>query len=314
MPSLNRRRVTTNSPAPPPNADYKNGILTTLWEMKKDGKADETIKNVGKSLFRLAKLCNLNNPEAVKTFIATFNRKDGYKRALCYAYDCYVKTNGLTWKKPKYWVASKLPRIPLESQINLIISKSSLKLSTAISISKDTGLRPVECMNLRLRDIDLTKGAVYPTTAKHGSPRVLKLKPKTVTMLRNYLATRHIEINDNLFSYWNSDKYGEYFRKARNKIAEKMNDETLKTIRLYDLRHYFATMLYKKTNDLLFVAQQLGHRNIRNTMIYTQLIQFENDDYTCKVSQNVERDKELIENGFEYVTERDGLKIYRKRK
>jgi len=282
--------------------------------MKKDGYADETIKNVGKSLFRLAKLCNLDSPDSVKTFIATFDRKDGYKRALCYAYDCYVKANGLTWKKPKYWVASKLPRIPLESEIDLIISKSSLKLSTAISISKDTGLRPVECMNLRLRDLDLNKGAVYPATAKHGSPRVLKLKPKTVTMLRNYLATRHIEINDNLFSYWTPEKYGDYFRTARNKIAKKMNNETLKTIRLYDLRHYFATMLYKKTNDLLFVAQQLGHRNIRNTMIYTQLIQFENDDYICKVSQTVERDKELIENGFEYVTERDGLKIYRKRK
>jgi integrase/recombinase XerD len=181
-------------------------------------------------------------------------------------------------------------------------------------MSKDTGLRPIELTRLKLRDVDLNKGAVYPTTAKHGSPRVLKLKPKTLTMLKNYLATRHFEISDNLFSYWNSDKYGEYFRTARNKIAKKMNNETLKTIRLYDLRHYFATMLYKKTNDLLFVAQQLGHRNIRNTMIYTQLIQFENDDYICKVSQNVERDKELIENGFEYVTERDGLKIYRKRK
>ncbi len=46
-----------------------------------------------------------------------------------------------------------------------------------------------------------------------------------------------------------------------------------------------------------------------------QLLQFEKDNnYTCKVAQNVEQDKELVENGFEYVTERDGLKICRKRK
>jgi len=31
-------------------------------------------------------------------------------------------------------------------------------------------------------------------------------------------------------------------------------------------------MLYHKTRDILYVKQQLGHRNIENTMIYTQLI------------------------------------------
>jgi len=226
-----------------------------------------------------------------------------------------VKIHGLEWERPRYFVASKLPRIPLESQINLIISKSSLKLATAISISKDTGLRPIEICRLRLRDIDLQKGAVYPATAKHGSPRVLKLSKTTLNVLNKYLTSRHIEINDKLFGFWNTKTYGQYFRKARNKTAINAGDETIKTIRLYDLRHFFATMLYKRTNDLLFVAQQLGHRNIRNTMKYTQLLQFDkNDDYTVKVAQNVEEDKKLIENGFEYVTERDGLKIYRKRK
>jgi integrase len=226
-----------------------------------------------------------------------------------------VKVHGLQWERPRYYAPSKFPRIPLESQINLIISKSSLKLSTAISISKDTGLRPIEVCRLRLRDIDLRKGAVYPETAKHGSPRILKLKKNTLNLLNKYLTSRHIEINDKLFGYWNTAKYGENFRKARNKIAEKMGDESIKTIRLYDLRHYFATMLYKEMNDIMFVAQQLGHRNIRNTMKYTQLLQFDRDDaYVCKVSQSVEQDKEFIENGFEYVTDRDGLKIFRKRK
>jgi hypothetical protein len=47
---------------------------------------------------------------------------------------------------------------------------------------------------------------------------------------------------------------------------------------------------------------------------YTQLVDFEDDDYVVKVAENVEEDKELIEAGFEYVTDRDCLKIYRKRK
>jgi hypothetical protein len=96
-----------------------------------------------------------------------------------------------------------------------------------------------------------------------------------------------------------------------------MADPTIKTIRLYDLRHFFATMLYHRTKDILFVKQQLGHKNIETTLIYTQLLQFEKtDNYTCKVAQNVEQATELIENGFEYITGEytDGGKLFRKRK
>ena len=36
--------------------------------------------------------------------------------------------------------------------------------------------------------------------------------------------------------------------------------------------------------------------------------------YHAKTATNVKEDEELIAAGFEYVTERDGIKIYRKRK
>jgi hypothetical protein len=36
--------------------------------------------------------------------------------------------------------------------------------------------------------------------------------------------------------------------------------------------------------------------------------------YTCRVAKTLKEDKELIEAGFEYVTQLDGLKIYHKRK
>jgi len=208
-----------------------------------------------------------------------------------------------------------MPKIPLESKIECIIANASKKLATAIAISKDTGLRPIELMNMKLRNIDLQNGAVYPETAKHGSPRVLKLKNSTLNMLNKYLANRNIGLNDNLFGTWNSDTYGKWFRHYRNKTAEKMQDVAIKGIRLYDLRHFFATMTYHRTRDILFVKQQMGHRKIQTTLVYTQLLQFEKDDqYTCRVATNTKEDTELIESGFEYVTERDGLKVYRKRK
>jgi integrase len=283
--------------------------------LKKDGKADATIKYIGKALNVLAKNCDLDNLDSVKTFIANFDRKNGYKKNLCFAYDHYVKFHGLQWTRPKYFVSSKMPKIPQEAKINCIIANASKKLATAISMSRDTGLRPIELMSLRPRDVDLQKGAVYPETAKHGSARVLKLRNNTLNMLNKYLASRNIGLNDKLFGYWNSDIYGKFFRVTRNRVAKKVCDESIKGIRLYDLRHFYATMTYHKTKDISFLKQQMGHRKIETTLIYTQLLQFEKDDnYTCKVAQNVEQATELIENGFEYVTEMDGLKLFRKRK
>jgi hypothetical protein len=38
-------------------------------------------------------------------------------------------------------------------------------------------------------------------------------------------------------------------------------------------------MEYAKTKDILDVMQLLGHRNIKNTLVYTQLSKFESNKY-----------------------------------
>jgi hypothetical protein len=59
----------------------------------------------------------------------------------------------------------------------------------------------------------------------------------------------------------------------------------------------------------------MGHQKIETTLVYAQLIQFKKDvNYTCKVTQNIEQATEIIENGFECVTEMEGHKFFRKRK
>jgi len=60
----------------------------------------------------------------------------------------------------------------------------------------------------------------------------------------------------------------------------------------------------------------LGHKNITNTLRYTQLIQTDDDEFITKVAKTVEQACKLIEAGYEYVTEfqEQGVKIFRKRK
>jgi hypothetical protein len=75
-------------------------------------------------------------------------------------------------------------------------------------------------------------------------------------------------------------------------------------------------MEYHKTKDILYVMKILGHRNIKNTLIYTQLAKFreEEDDYICKVARTPDEIQELIETGFGYICDLEGLKFFKKRK
>ena len=67
-------------------------------------------------------------------------------------------------------------------------------------------------------------------------------------------------------------------------------------------------MEYHKTKDILHVMRILGHRSINNTLKYTQLVNFQNDDYTSKVANTIEEACELVEAGFEYVCDIEELR------
>lgn len=73
-------------------------------------------------------------------------------------------------------------------------------------------------------------------------------------------------------------------------------------------------MLYQKTKDILYVKEQLGHKRIETTLVYTHLIRFSDEEYVSAVARTVDEVRKLVEAGFEYVTEIDGAKIFRKRK
>jgi len=60
--------------------------------------------------------------------------------------------------------------------------------------------------------------------------------------------------------------------------------------------------------------QRLGYKSIENTLLYTQLVSFETDEYTSRVAETVDEACELVEAGFCHVCEVNGMQIFRKRK
>jgi len=281
--------------------------------MKNNNRSDYSIKFTDKALTYISKHANLNKPEEVKTFIANLQTSNGYKRNLCIAYNKYCEYYKIEWEMPLYKTEAKTIRIPTKEKLEMLIARAGRTLSIKLTISKETGLRPIELCNLKVKDIDLNQKLIYPTTAKHGSARILKISSKLQATLQDYINRNNLNQNDKLFK-GTSDDYGKHYRAMRNQLAKKLNDPSLKAIRLYDFRHYFATMLYAKTRDILYVKQQMGHKKIETTLIYTQLLNLNDDEWTCKTANTIKEATQLIENGFQYVTEIDGTKLFRKRK
>jgi len=303
----------TRQPLQTVTLPISGSIFNILLEMKKQGRSDYSINFTRKALSFLAKHCNLNEPESIRTFVANYNTSSGYKRNLCIAYNKYVKFYGLSWNMPLYKAPEKMPKIPSTEKIEMLISSSSKKLALKLKLSMETGLRPIELMNLRVEDIDFDNRTVHPSTAKGGSSRMLKITQGTTDMLKVHIVKHNLGSTDRLFK-GSSNDYSKHFRAMRNKLSIKLQDPSVRQIRLYDLRHYFATMTYHKTRDILFTKAQMGHRKIETTLLYTQLLNLNEAEFTSAVAKNTDEVCKLIEQGFEFVCDMDWIKLFRKRK
>jgi integrase len=249
----------------------------------------------------------------VSELIARGKWADSYKSNLCDFYSHYCKFYNIVFSKPKYHRDHKIPKVPTQEKINLILGHASKKYVIIYKIAMECGLRPVEIGNLTLNDIDLEKGLLCVNSAKHGNPRVLKLKSDTHALLTEYIRLRNFSLKESIFP--SGAVISNTYQRLKASVAKKLNDPDLKKIRLYDLRHFFATMLYYKTKDILLVKERLGHKNINSTLVYTHLVSFnDNEEFYSATANNVSDAQKLIEAGFDFVCDLDGVKLFRKRK
>jgi len=132
---------------------------------------------------------------------------------------------------------------------------------------------------------------------------------KLLAMLNNLPKAK-----DRLFSH--VDSIRKSLTCTRKKAAAKLQNPRLNRITFHTFRHFYATMEYARTKDILHVKERLGHRCIDNTLIYTQLINFKSDEWRVKRARTREGEDALIEAGFEHVRYDSAHQeaIYRKRK
>jgi integrase len=291
-------------------ADAKGSIVGFSFWLLKQGYSQATIKGRVKLLNRLMRLgADFNNEDSIKEIISKQIWSVSRKVNAVDAYDSLLKMQGKTWTPPIYRRVRKLPFIPTEAEIDQLIAGCSNKMATYLQMLKETGMRCGEaCELLKWTDINLEQRSVRITPEKGSNPRILPLSIKLVDMLNEMPKN-----TPTVFSL-NADLMRHNFEHQRKRISAKLKNSRINQITFHTFRHWKATMEYRKTRDILHVREILGHKSLNNTMIYTQLISFKDDDFSATVAHSEEEACKLIEAGFEYVCDFGQNKIFRKRK
>ena len=292
-------------------ADIKGKIVEYLWYLKKKGYAELTVRLRVQILKRLARHgVNLLDPEQVRHILATHDDwNNNYKQTIVSAYGRFVEMLGIKWEPPNYRQIRELPFIPLERELDALIAGCGKKAAASLQLLKETGMRIGEAWRLRWTDLDEEKRTIRCRAEKGGNPRMFKVSNKLIAMLNALPKTSKF-----VFGGTSLNAHRKNFMEQRKRLAWKLQNPRLNQISFHTFRHWKATMEYHRTRDILHVKELLGHRNINSTLVYTHLISFEDDEFHVRVAKTLKEACDLIEAGFDYVTDMDEAKIFRKRK
>jgi integrase len=301
-------------PPPAPTSSLSEILAFGFW-MRKQGYRPSTIRSTIDTLKAVAKKANLLDPEAVKMHLASANVSVGRKEKICQDLARFYKFKQIPFQMPRYHRIDTLPFVPQEKEVDQLISASGKKTATFLQLLKETGIRPGEAWALRWKDFDFERGSVTITPEKGSNARQLKISSRLIAMLN--ALPRPYEYcfrNPKIDPEKSMRTYQKVFEEQRKRIALKLQNPRINAISFRTLRHFRASTLYHKTKDILLVKSELGHKSLTSTLVYIHLISFKDDDYVCKAARSIEESRSLIESGFEYVTDFEEAKLFRKRK
>jgi integron integrase len=209
-------------------------------------------------------------------------------------------------KKP-----SRLPVVLTPDEVRTLLSHLDGVHNLIASVQYGSGLRLMEAIRLRVKDVDFSRLEIMVRNGKGGKDRRTMLPKMLVTPLQSQLErvrTFHEQdLNNNIgpvyLPYALDRKYPnagrelgwQYFFPAaepsedprsgivrRHHLGEQAFQRAIKAAvrrtninkpaTSHTLRHSFATHLLEKGYDIRTVQELLGHKNVRTTQVYTHVL------------------------------------------
>jgi len=215
--------------------------------------------------------------------------------------------DGVRARKPK-----RLPVVLTQEEVRQLLRYLDGNHWLPACLLYGSGLRLMECLRLRVKDLDFGHRAILVRDGKGGKDRVVTLPDEIIQPLQG-----HLESVRNTHEKDLQDGFGKVYlphalaRKYPNAASEwgwqyvfpaskrsidprsgverrhHLDESSLqkavkaavrkagihKPASCHSLRHSFATHLLERGMDIRTVQEQMGHKDVRTTQIYTHVLQ-----------------------------------------